>query len=120
MIKVRGIDAVYFIVKDYAKINTFYSNLLGPPEMVQPGAFCEWTFADGTSFGVYAAEDAKVGTSGSVMFAVDDLSAAVAEAKKHGATFKSEETMETPNCHMVFGDDPEGNEFFFHKRKSAA
>jgi len=116
---VAGLDAVYYIVKDLDKETEFYTSLLGAaPAMNVPGSVSEWTFADGNSFGLY--ESATVGDSrsGSAMFAVADVAAAVAEGKKLGITFhEGGAVTDTPACHMAFGEDPEGNQFVLHKRK---
>jgi predicted enzyme related to lactoylglutathione lyase len=118
VVAVRGIDAVYYIVKNLETTQLFYSGLLGEPSVGHPGVFAEWTLADGTSFGLYCSEKVEVGASGTIMFAVDDIAASMNQAKKLGATFPSEEFTETPLCNMLLAQDPEGNEFMFHKRKA--
>ncbi len=87
---------------------------------MQGGPVSEWTFADGSSFGLYAmGERAEKGTSGSALFAVPDVAAAVARAKTAGVKFGEDgEITDTPGCHMAFGEDNEGNHFILHARKS--
>jgi predicted enzyme related to lactoylglutathione lyase len=118
---VSGIDAVYYTVKDIAAETAFYAEILGaPPAMEWPGRLSEWTFADGNSFGLYAAEvEGEIPPNGSVMFAVDDVATAVAAAKARGVKFVVDgEITDTPFCHMAFGEDPEGNQFILHHRKA--
>ena len=121
---VRGIDAVYYTVKDIKGLTDFYTELLGaPPTMQWEGRLAEWTFADDNAFGLYGGQDGyeKIG-NGSAMFAVDDVAAAVAAAKSRGVKFMSgedgeDEITDTPTCHMAFGEDTEGNQFILHHRK---
>lgn len=117
--KVNGIDTTYYIVADVAKEKQFYADLLGAaPETEWEGRLAEWSFGDGTSFGIYGSEQANKGRSGSVMFSVDDVAKAVDDAKARGVTFHDNgEITDTPVCHMAFGEDLEGNQFILHHRK---
>lgn len=116
--KVTGIDATYYTTKDIKALTKFYTDLLGAePTMSFPEpAIAEWTFADGNSFGLYGTDQGSPG--GSVMFAVDDVPQAMADAKAHGIKFHDDEITDTPGCHMAFGEDPEGNQFILHHRKA--
>ncbi len=115
MPKVNGIDASYYWAKDLDRATAFYSKLLGAtPTVTVPGVFSEWTFADDTSFGLYKGEEFKA--SDGVMFAVNDVRAAVAEATSSGITV-GEHIEDTPVCFMAFGSDTEGNGFILHQRK---
>ncbi len=129
--KVTGIDATYYTVRDVAAQTTFYTGLLGSdPALTWPGRLAEWTFDDGNAFGLYqigsegegeSAGDANAqnrSSSGSAMFAVADVAKAVAEGKARGVKFhENGEITDTPACHMAFGEDPEGNQFILHHRK---
>ena len=121
--KVSGIDAVYYTVTDVTAQTKFYTELLGAePATTWPGRLAEWEFADGNSFGLYQTEGhdgAGGGRNGSAMFAVDDVAAAVQEGKGRGVKFhENGDVTDTPVCHMAFGEDPEGNQFILHRRKS--
>ncbi len=118
---IHGIDAMYYTVGDIDVQTRFYTELLeAPPAFQWPGRLAEWTFADGSSFGLYRAEGKGAGRSGSVMFAVDDVARAVDAAKARGTTFADGgEITDTPACQMAFGEDPEGNQFILHRRKNA-
>ena len=118
---VTGIDAIYYTVKDVATTTKFYTDLLGAePAMTWPGKLAEWTFTDGNSFGLYGmeGEGGSGGRNGSAMFAVADVAKAMADAKARGVKFHDDEITDTPACHMAFGEDPEGNQFILHHRKS--
>lgn len=121
--KVSGIDAIYYTVKDVGAETTFYAGLLGAdPDTTWEGQLSEWTFADGNSFGLYQTEGHDGlggGRNGSAMFAVEDVAKAVEEGKARGVKFHGDgEITDTPACHMAFGEDPEGNQFILHHRKA--
>ncbi|MBV8689512.1 MAG: hypothetical protein JOZ59_05340 [Candidatus Eremiobacteraeota bacterium] len=117
--KVSGIDATYYTVKDLDRATKFYSGLIGTePAMHQPNFVSEWTFGGGETFGLYQTTSENFAPGGSAMFAVDDVPQAVKDARAIGAKMHAEgEVTDTPVCHMAFGEDPEGNQFILHKRK---
>ena len=55
--------------------------------------------------------------SNGILFAVDDLDAAVKAVKARGITVHMER--ETPACFMAMTSDTEGNLVTLHKRKTA-
>jgi predicted enzyme related to lactoylglutathione lyase len=117
-VNVRGIHANYYTVVDLDAMTAFYTKLLGKPAVTIP-RIAEWTFADDASFGLYQAGGKTGGRSGSVMFAVDDVEAAVRDAREAGARIDDDHAItETPVCWMAFAYDPEGNQFILHKRKT--
>lgn len=114
---VTGIDANYYTVIDLPKMTDFYVKILGEPE-TRAERLSEWTFSDGSSFGIYMADGKTGGRSGSVMFAVDDVQAMAQQAQEAGAAIDADhELVDIPSCQMMFADDPEGNQFILHKRK---
>lgn len=118
--RVTGIDATYYTVQDLPGCSEFYSKVLGQePAVAVPNFFTEWTFDDGSSFGLYASEQKPSSRSGSAMFRVDDVPAAAAHLKELGAlvTHGDDDVSDFPTCYMVFAKDPEGNQFIIHKRK---
>jgi predicted enzyme related to lactoylglutathione lyase len=119
-IRVTGIDATYYTVQDLDGCTDFYSNVLGhAPSVAVPDFFTEWTFEDGSSFGLYKSEQKPSARSGSAMFRVDDVAQAAAHLKEMDAlaAHGGEDFSEFPTCFMAFGHDPEGNQFIIHKRK---
>ena len=115
---VTGIDATYYVVADIDGTTKFCTQLLGAEPETRQGPVSEWTFSDGSSFGLYQTQGTK-GSNGSAIFAVPDVAAAVAQAKGDGVKFhKDGEITDTPVCHMAFGEDNEGNQFILHKRKT--
>ena len=119
--KVKAVDAAYYTVKDLGKQTTFYSALIGfEPTLAVPDIVAEWTFPGGSTFGLYKSTEGVSSGSG-VMFAVDDVAAAVVECKSRGVKFGDDGKIEdTPVCHMAFGEDPEGLGFIIHRRKDGS
>ena len=117
-----GIDAVYYLSKDFTRISSFYEKVLG----LQPawkdksdgGEWAEYELADGSTFGLGHMPEQPFNPGGGVMFAVPDVPEALQRAKDAGATVVFD-YMETPACHMAWCLDTEGNMFCLHKRKSA-
>jgi len=120
--KVTGMDVSGYMVRDEAsRAIAFYRDVLGlEPSVVYPeGRGAEYELTDGTTF-------ALVGGGGGVMpfqpgngilFAVDDLDAAVSALKARGIAVHMER--ETPVCFMAMISDTEGNSVFLHKRKAS-
>lgn len=119
-IRVTGIDATYYTVQDLPGCTAFYSKVLGQePSAAVPDFFTEWTFDDGSSFGLYKSEQKPQSRSGSAMFRVEDMPGAAAHLRGLGAlaAHGGEDFSDFPTCFMAFGTDPEGNQFILHKRK---
>ena|SRR5579864_3575137 len=113
--KVKAVDASYYTVKDLEGQTKFYTSVLGvDPTLTIPDLIAEWTFPGGGSFGIYKSER-NVSSGSGVLFAVDDVPAAVADLKTKGAKVEGED--ESPVCHMAFVTDPEGLMFIIHRRK---
>jgi len=118
--KTTGIDISAYMVKDTERALAFYRDVLGlEPTTVYPeSGGAEYEFPDGTTFGLFnGGGDFPWQRSGGVMFAVDDFNAAVAHARKRGATVHMEH--ESPVCFMAIADDSEGNSIIIHKRKGS-
>ena len=119
--KVTGLDLSGYMVKDAPRAIGFYRDVLGlEPTMVYPedrGA--EYELPDGTTFGLWGGGGRVMPfqPSNGILFAVDDLGAAVAAVKARGIPVLMEH--ETPVCTMAMINDTEGNMLTLHKRKAA-
>lgn len=115
--KVNGIHASYYTVKDFDRAFSFYKALLGEDaSFSQPGAFAEWTFPTGETFGIYRTDEWT--PHGGLLFGVDDIRSSVAEHKARGVKFDDDGKIDdNGNCYMAFGEDSEGNTFILHQRK---
>lgn len=79
----------------------------------------EYELADGTTFGLWGGGRRVMPfqPSNGILFAVDDLDAAVSAVKARGIPVLMEN--ETPVCRMAMFNDTEGNIVVLHKRKTA-
>ena len=114
---ITGVDLVAYFVSDPARAIAFYRDVMGmTPTAIDPeGRGAEFTLADGTTFGVWNDSDTPT-SGGAIMFAVDEIGAAVAQFRERGA--KLGDASETPVCFMSFGQDPDGNAIIVHQRKT--
>jgi predicted enzyme related to lactoylglutathione lyase len=118
--KITGIDLSGYMVKDARRAIGWYRDVLGlEPVMLYPedrGA--EYELPDGTTFGLFGGGGKVMPfqPGNGILFAVDDLNAAVASLKERGIPIVMER--ETPNCNMAVIEDTEGNSIFLHKRKA--
>ena len=119
--KVTGLDLSGYMVKDAPRAIGFYRDVLGlEPTMVYPedrGA--EYELPDGTTFGLWGGGGRVMPfqPSNGILFAVDDLDAALAAVKARGIPVLMEH--EGPACTMAMINDTEGNMVTLHKRKGA-
>ncbi len=116
---ITGIDAVYYIAKDFDRARRFYEgafDLRPTSEMIgEGGSFVEYNLPDGATFGLAKLNDSEWHMNGSIEFAVPDVDAAVLRATASGATLN--EDLDLPSCRMAWLQDTEGNSFCLHKRK---
>jgi predicted enzyme related to lactoylglutathione lyase len=112
---INGIDIAGYMVTDPQRAIAYYRDVLGltPTDIDEEGRGAEFELADGSTFGVWMMPDKSQG--GFVMFAVDSVRAKAAELRSRGVELS--EVIESPNCLMAFGPDPEGNAVIIHQRK---
>ena len=118
--RVTGMDLSGYMVKDAQRAIAFYRDGLGlePVKVYPDNRGAEYEFADGTTFGLWGGGGAVMPfqPSNGILFAVDDLDAAVAAVKARGIPVLMEH--ETPVCTMAMINDTEGNSVVLHKRKA--
>ncbi len=119
-LKITGMDLSGYMVKDAPRAIQFYREVLGlEPVLTYPedrGA--EYELPDGTTFGLWGGGGRVMPfqPSNGILFAVDDLAAAVSAVKARGIPVLMER--ETPACFMAMINDTEGNTVTLHQRKS--
>jgi uncharacterized protein YndB with AHSA1/START domain/predicted enzyme related to lactoylglutathione lyase len=119
-VRINGIDLSGYMVKDAPRAIAWYRTVLGlEPSMIYPedrGA--EYELPDGTVFGLWGGGGKVMPfqPSNGILFAVDDLDAALTQLAPHGipVQFRSE----TPNCYLAMISDSEGNSVTLHQRKA--
>ena len=116
-VTVRGIDITAYLVKDAERAKKFYHDTLGLEMTGDYGPNGgEFTFPDGTTFGLWKMDDGSWHAGAGVMFNVDDVPAAVEYFKSRGVKFE-DQVFDSPVCKMAFAEDSEGNHFILHERK---
>lgn len=84
-VKVRGIDISTYLVKDASRAKAFYRDTMGFEVTLDYGdSGAEFTFSDGTTFGLWKMEDGTWKAGDGVMFAVDDVRHAVEIYRSRG------------------------------------
>jgi predicted enzyme related to lactoylglutathione lyase len=118
-LKINGMDASYYMVKDLPRATKFYGDLFGfEPTLAVPEMVAEWTFGTGETFGLYKSPAGDWVPGSGALFQVDDVISAVELCKSKGIKLEDGGKIEeTPGCHMAFAEDTEGNHFIIHKRK---
>src|ERR1700730_11362206 len=120
--RVTGMDLNGYMVKEAHRAIAFYRDVLGlePVKVYPDNRGAEYEFADGTTFGLWGGGGAVMPfqPSNGILFAVDDLDAAVSALKARGIPVLMEH--ETPVCTMAMINDTEGNMVTLHKRKPSA
>jgi predicted enzyme related to lactoylglutathione lyase len=118
---ITGMDLSGYMVKDAARAIAWYRDALGiEPCIAYPeNRGAEYELPDGTTFGLWGGGGKVMPfqPSNGILFAVDDLDAAIASLKSRGIPILRE--LQTPNCRMAAVADSEGNTVFLHKRNAA-
>ncbi|MBV8642799.1 MAG: VOC family protein [Candidatus Eremiobacteraeota bacterium] len=111
-----GIDLAAYLTGDPQRSIAFYRDVLGmnPTELDDEGRGAEFTLPDGTTFGIWKPDSGNA-SGGTMMFAVGNIDEAVKAIRERGGALS--DPMESPVCHMSFGQDPDGNGFIIHQRK---
>jgi predicted enzyme related to lactoylglutathione lyase len=116
---VTGLDISGYMVKDAPRAIAFYRDIMGlEPMIVYPdGRGAEYELPDGATFGLWGGGGRVMPfqPSNGILFAVDDLDAAVAAVKDRGIAVLMEH--ESPVCRMAMINDTEGNMVTLHQRK---
>ena len=116
--RVTGMDLSGYMAKDVPRAIAFYRDVLGlePTKVFPDNHGAEYELPDGTTFGLWGGGGMMpFQPSNGILFAVDDLDAAVAAVKARGIPILMEH--ESPVCFMAMINDTEGNMVTFHKRK---
>ncbi|MBV9103915.1 MAG: VOC family protein, partial [Candidatus Eremiobacteraeota bacterium] len=116
-VKVRGIDISTYLVQDVERAKAFYRDTMGFEMTMEYGENGgEFTFPDGTTFGLWKMEDGSWSKCDGVIFNVDDVQQAIEYYRSRGVKI-ADHTHDAPNCTMAFAEDSEGNNFILHQRK---
>lgn len=118
---VTGLDLSGYMVKDAPRAIAFYRDVLAlePTRVYPEDRGAEYELPDGTTFGLWGGGGRVMPfqPSNGILFAVDDLDAAVEALKARGIPIVMES--DTPVCRMAMINDTEGNMVTFHQRKAS-
>ena len=115
-LRITGIDAHTYQVKDTQRAIAFYRDVLGLTPSIERPDGAEFDLGDGSTFGLWNGGDRMPWVAGNgIMFAVENFDGAVAATRERGVKVMMQ--TETPVCFMALAEDSEGNHFLLHKRK---
>lgn len=111
----RGLDVIFYTVKDMARARAFYETLFGLKAGVESDYWVEYGLPDGSTFAL--AHDPQGGwrEGHGLMLGVVDREAAAKRAKELGASI-TDRKFESASCGAYECIDPEGNYLYFHQR----
>jgi len=116
----RGIDAVYYMVKDLARARKFYEEGLGfqPTFVSEEGEWqgVEYTLSTGQTFGLGLSSSHPWRECGGAMISVDNVEERAKRVSQFGGKILTP-PVETPVCFISQCEDTEGNGFALHHRK---
>ncbi|HVA29204.1 MAG TPA: VOC family protein [Candidatus Baltobacteraceae bacterium] len=113
---INGIDWAGYFVSDPKRSIAYYHDVLGMVTTATDpqGRGGEFTLPDGSTFGVWHGDDTP-SKGGTLMFAVDDAHAKVAQLRERGVQISDPE--DTGGCFMAFTADPDGIPLIIHQKK---
>jgi predicted enzyme related to lactoylglutathione lyase len=112
----RGLDVVFYTVKDLRRARAFYEGLFGLEASIESEYWVEYDLPDGTTFAL-AADPQGWREGHGLMLGVNDRGAVAERAKELGGTI-TERQFESASCGAFECIDPEGNYLYFHERKT--
>lgn len=116
VVKITGVDAIYFSVRDVPRALTFYRELLDIRETSWENDHgAEWILPDGTAFGVGAYSNQTYVPSGCVLFAVPDVASLAPRVTELGGKLV-DDIRTFAACKAQWCEDPDGNSFVLHQR----
>jgi predicted enzyme related to lactoylglutathione lyase len=112
----RGLDVIFYTVKDMGRARAFYEGLFGLRAGVESEYWVEYELPDGATFAL--ANDPQGGwkEGRGLMLGVTDRQRTAERAKELGGTI-TERQFETAACGAYECIDPEGNYVYFHQFK---
>jgi predicted enzyme related to lactoylglutathione lyase len=116
----RGLDAVYYMVKDVARARKFYEDGLGfqPTFVNDSGEWqgVEYELPTGQTFGLGKSNSAPWRACSGAMIAVENVEAHTKRVSEFGGKIHMGPS-ESAVCVMSWCEDTEGNTFALHHRK---
>lgn len=115
--KIRGLAAVYYSVKDVARSIAFWKELIDVADTTFENEHgVEWILRDGTAFGVGKYSSGEWKPSGCILFDVENAEATSELVARFGGKL-IDGVREFPGCRAQWCEDPDGNAFVIHQAK---
>jgi predicted enzyme related to lactoylglutathione lyase len=111
----RGLDAIFYAVKDMKRARSFYEQLFGLSPSSESEYWVEYELPDGSTFALAADPNGWKEGRG-LMLGVTDRARTAERAKQLGGTITDRE-FESSGCGAYECIDPEGNYLYFHQFK---
>jgi predicted enzyme related to lactoylglutathione lyase len=112
----RGVDVIFYRVKDMPRARRFYEELFGLQAGVESDYWVEYDLPDGTTFALARDPRSEWKESHGLMLGVLDRKAAAERAKRLGGTI-TDLPFESEGCGAYECIDSEGNYLYLHQRK---
>ena len=109
----RGLDVVFYSVKDRARARGFYESLFGLRPSMESEYWVEYELPDGATFAL-AADPQGWKESRGLMLGVRDREQTAERARQLGGTI-TDRQFESAGCGAYECIDPEGNYVYFHQ-----
>jgi len=114
-LQIRGVDFIWTVAADIERTACLYRDVIGLPETgIQADDWREFQ-AGSTTLAVTPAHVGIRPPNVLLALAVDDVDAALAEARARGIDILHE-VRDTPACRNAMIADPEGNPIWLHQR----
>ncbi len=112
----RGLDVVFYTVKDMKRARAFYEGLFDWRTGMESEYWVEYELPDGATFALTQDPSAGWKEGHGIMLGVSDVSQASERAKQLGGQI-TERTFDGPACTAAECIDTEGNYLYLHQRR---
>jgi predicted enzyme related to lactoylglutathione lyase len=112
----RGLDLIFYTVKEMQRARAFYEGLFGLESGLQSDHWVEYDLPDGTTFALAYDPQGGWKEGHGLMLGVTDREQTAELAKELGGTI-TDRQFDGPTCGAYECIDPEGNYVYFHQRK---
>ena len=114
--ELRGLDVVFYTVKDMTRARTFYESLFGVKPSVDSGYWVEYDLPGGATFALANDPQGGWNEGHGLMLGVVDREQAAKKARELGGTI-TDRKFEGASCGAYECIDTEGNFLYLHQRK---
>lgn len=114
--QLRGLDVVFYTVKDMTRARAFYESLFGIKPTMESDYWVEYGLPDGSTLALAKDPSTDWASSHGLMLGVVDREEAAKKARELGGTI-TDRKFEGESCGAYECIDTEGNYLYLHQRK---